>query len=101
MGVGGRMDQLKSAGLVCARHISILADETDFRLQFWLSQVTVMPLVLLSGICKPDRAGRPAHKLVESQVASRMVLDSCTGDPPQPAKIREPAKPRQASLKGN
>jgi hypothetical protein len=80
---------------------SSLADETDLKLQFWLSQVTVMPMVLLSGICKPDRAGRPAHKLVESQTAFSKVRESLTSEPPQPASIKVPAKKAPGKLKRN
>jgi hypothetical protein len=72
--------------------ISSLAVETDVKAQFWLSQVTVMAMLLLSGICKPERAGWPAHKMVESQVALTLLCESCTSVPPQPASSKVLAK---------
>jgi hypothetical protein len=90
--LGGAIDHSKSTGLVWFKQISSLAVETDVKVQFWLSQVTVIPLVVLSGISKPDRAGRPAHKLVESQVALSKVRESCAPEPPQLARNKLPAK---------
>jgi hypothetical protein len=65
-----------------------VAAETDFKLQFWLSQFTEMPLVLLSGMPVPDAAGLAAHKVRESQVVltgpGGLPGASLAGDPPPP-----------------
>ena len=62
------MVQLKSEVLGWLKQTSSVADETVRKVQFWLSQLTDIPVLSLSGIALPDVAGCAAHKVVESQL---------------------------------
>jgi hypothetical protein len=66
---GGLRVHVKSEGRSWLRQISTVAAEMVRKLQFWLSQRTDIPVLLLSGMPVPDVAGWAAHKWVESQVA--------------------------------
>jgi hypothetical protein len=55
------------------------------KLQFWLSQRTDIPVLLLSGMAVPDVAGWAAHRVVESQVVLLFaLLGVVEGEPPPP-----------------
>lgn len=61
--------------------MSSVADVTVCSVQFWLSQLTDIPVLLLSGMPMPESLGWAAHKVVESQVA---LVDCDEGEPPPP-----------------
>jgi hypothetical protein len=62
------MVQVRSEVLGWLKQTSSVADETVRKAQFWLSQLTDMPVPSLSGMALPDGAGCAAHKVVESQL---------------------------------
>jgi len=82
---GGLMVQVKSEGLGWLKQTSSVADEMVRKEQFWLSQLTDIPVPSLSVMALPEVAGCAAHKVLESQVAV-LVLLFCVveGEPPPP-----------------
>ena len=90
--LGGLMVHNRSVGCVWDRQISSMAELTDCNEQFWLSQVTEMPVVLLSGMVDPLVAGLAAHSVVESHVA--LCRLGVFPPPPPPHPASQPSNPR-------
>lgn len=82
---GGLMVQVRSVVRRWLKQISSSADEIVRSVQFWLSQLTVMPVPLLSGIPLPELSDWVPHKLLESQTALvDGLLGGVEGEPPPP-----------------
>jgi hypothetical protein len=88
------MVQAKSEGRSCFRQKSSVAVVTDFNVQFWLSQRTLIPSGSLSGIVLPDLSGC-THNPVELQVPA---INAAVGSPP-PQAVSKKAINKQAAVR--
>jgi hypothetical protein len=87
------MVQAKSEGRWWFKQMSSVAVVTDCNVQFWLSQRTLIPSGLLSGIVLPDLSGC-THNRVELQVPA---INAAVGSPP-PQAVSKNATNKQAAV---